>query len=84
MSQINKPGRRPRLVSAIASLLLIKGFLEQNGIIVQPLELSVWAIPTAVVALLIHGTRLVLLDRRIAAEVANAPLDESVTGETRS
>ena len=69
---------------AIASILLIKGFLEQNGIIVQPLELSVWAIPTAIVALLIHGTRLILLDRRIAAEVANAPLDESVTGETRS
>ena len=57
---------------AIASILLIKGFLEQNGIILQPLELSVWAIPTAVVALLVHGTRLLLLDRRIAREVATA------------
>ncbi|CAN5198788.1 DUF969 family protein [soil metagenome] len=55
---------------AIASILLIKGFLEQNGIVLQPLELSVWAIPTAVVALLVHGTRLLLLDRRIAREVA--------------
>ncbi len=43
---------------AIASILLIKGFLEANGIIVSPLELSLWAIPTAVVALLVHGTRL--------------------------
>jgi len=51
---------------AIASILLIKGFLEQNGIIVEPLQLSVWAIPTAIVALLIHGTRLMLLDRRFA------------------
>lgn len=51
---------------AIASILLIKGFLEQNGIIVEPLQLSLWAVPTAIAALLIHGTRLVLLDRRFA------------------
>jgi uncharacterized membrane protein len=57
---------------AIASILLIKGFLEQNGIVLQPLELSVWAIPTAVVALLVHGLRLLRLDRRIAREVAAA------------
>ena len=43
---------------AIASILLIKGFLEANGIIVNPLELSLWAIPTAIVALAVHGTRL--------------------------
>src|ERR671920_187072 len=29
---------------AIASILLIKGFLEQNGVLVEPLHLSVWAI----------------------------------------
>ncbi len=51
---------------AIASILLIKGFLEQNGILVEPLQLSVWAIPTAFIALLIHGARLSLLDRRLA------------------
>lgn len=50
---------------AIASILLIKGFLEQNGIIVEPLQLSVWAIPTALVALAIHSVRLFLLDRRL-------------------
>ncbi|HRD27758.1 MAG TPA: DUF969 domain-containing protein [Caulobacter sp.] len=53
---------------AIASILLIKGFLEENGIIVEPLHLSMWAIPTAVAALLIHGARLLLLDRRLARE----------------
>ncbi|MFA7263433.1 MAG: DUF969 domain-containing protein [Caulobacter sp.] len=53
---------------AIASILLIKGFLEENGISVEPLHLSVWAIPTAVLALVIHGTRLLLLDRRLARE----------------
>lgn len=50
---------------AIASILLIKGFLEQNGIIVEPLELSVWAIPTAIAALVIHSIRLWLLDVRL-------------------
>lgn len=43
---------------AIASILLIKGFLESAGIIVQPLELSVWAIPTALAAFAVHGFRL--------------------------
>jgi len=57
---------------AIASILLIKGFLEQNGIIVEPLQLSVWAIPTAICALAIHGTRLMLLDRRLARVLADA------------
>lgn len=43
---------------AIASILLIKGFLEGAGIIVQPLQLSVWAIPTAIAAFAVHGLRL--------------------------
>lgn len=50
---------------AIASILLIKSYLEQNGILVEPLQLSIWAIPTAIAALLIHGVRLWLLDRRL-------------------
>ena len=50
---------------AIASILLIKGFLEQNGIMVEPLQLSVWAIPTAIAALTIHSVRLWLLDARL-------------------
>ncbi|HEX3651299.1 MAG TPA: DUF969 domain-containing protein [Rhizomicrobium sp.] len=53
---------------AISSILLIKGFLQQSGIIVQPFDLSVWAIPTAVLALFIHGTRVLLLDRRLKRE----------------
>lgn len=49
---------------AIGSILLMKGVLEGYGIIVEPLQLSIWAIPTAIAALLIHGTRLLLFDRR--------------------
>lgn len=50
---------------AIGSILLMKGFLEQQGIILEPLQLSVWAIPTAIFAFLIHGFRLWRLDRRL-------------------
>jgi uncharacterized membrane protein len=60
---------------AIGSILLIKGFLEQNGIRIEPIHLAVWAIPTAVAAFLIHGTRLLLLDRWLARQ-ASAASDE--------
>lgn len=57
---------------AIASILLIKGFLEQNGIIVEPLQLSVWAIPTAIAALAIHASRLWMLDRHLKRVLGKA------------
>src|SRR6476469_4986972 len=50
---------------AIASILLIQGSLAGFGIQLTPFQLSVWAIPTAVCAFLIHGTRLLLLDREL-------------------
>jgi uncharacterized membrane protein len=51
---------------AIGSILLIKGVLEQNGIDIAPLHLSLWAIPTAIIAFFVHAARLLLLDRRLA------------------
>jgi len=50
---------------AIASILLIQASLANFGIQLTPFQLSVWAIPSAVCAFLIHGTRLVLLDRQL-------------------
>ena len=59
---------------AIGSILLIKGLLEQYGISLEPLQLSVWAIPTAIAALLIHGFRLWRLDKKLARiRVERAP-----------
>ncbi|MGE0596260.1 MAG: DUF969 domain-containing protein [Hyphomonadaceae bacterium] len=67
---------------AIASILLIKGFLEANGVIVEPLELSVWAIPTAIAALIIHSVRLFLLDRGLKRALAAAtPPASAAAGE---
>lgn len=50
---------------AIASILLIQGSLAGFGIQLTPFQLSVWAIPTAICAFLIHGSRLLLLDRML-------------------
>ncbi len=50
---------------AVASVLLIKGFLDANGIAVTPFAVSMWALPTAGAALLVHGFRLWRFDRSI-------------------
>ena len=50
---------------AIGSILLMKGVLEGQGIRIEPIRLSVWAMPTALAAFLIHGARLWRLDRRL-------------------
>lgn len=56
---------------AIGSILLMKGLLAQYGIELAPLALSVWAIPTAIAAVFVHGFRLWRLDvRRARAAVA--------------
>ena len=51
---------------AVQSILVIKGFLEQYGINVEPLHLSVWSILTAIAALIIHFLCLWVLDRSLA------------------
>jgi uncharacterized membrane protein len=55
---------------AIGSILLIRGFLEQNGVNVEPTQLAIWAIPTAICAFIIHCFRLLLLDRSIRKDLA--------------
>ena len=55
---------------AIGSILLIRGFLQSSGVVVQPLDLSLWAIPTAIAAFVVHGTRLLLLDAKLARRKA--------------
>jgi uncharacterized membrane protein len=55
---------------AIGSILLMKGLLEQYGIRLEPFQLSMWAIPSAIAAFLIHGARLWWLDRRLARKRA--------------
>ncbi len=49
---------------ALGSVLLVQAVLEQNHIAAAPLRIALWAIPTAIVAFVVHGARLLLLDRR--------------------
>ena len=50
---------------AIGSIVLIQQTLSTYGIVLAPLELALWAIPTAIAAFLIHGSRLLMLDRTL-------------------
>jgi uncharacterized membrane protein len=65
---------------AIGSLLLIRGFLDQNGIHVEATSLAAWAVPTAIAAFLIHGTRVLLLDRQLGKRTTAVPAPESLAG----
>ena len=50
---------------AFGSVLLIVGFLGSSGIVVEPLHVSLWAIPTALVAFVVQAGRLLLFERRL-------------------
>ncbi len=62
---------------AFGAVLLIQGFYAQHGIVLEPLQIALWAIPTAIAAFVIHAVRIVLfqraLDRRTAANAAVEP-----------
>jgi uncharacterized membrane protein len=52
---------------AIASILLIQGVLESAGYLLTPLQLSVWAIPSAICAFVIHGSRILRFDAKLGS-----------------
>jgi uncharacterized membrane protein len=56
---------------AMGSVLLMVGFLSSSKIVLDPLHLSVWAIPTALAAFAIHATRLMLFDRRLRRQAGS-------------
>jgi uncharacterized membrane protein len=63
---------------AFGAVLLMTAFLKENGINgVEPLMIGLWAIPTALCALVIHLFRLSRLDARIAREVQDWQLAQS-------
>ncbi|MFN7159538.1 MAG: 5-oxoproline transporter, DUF969 family subunit [Erythrobacter cryptus] len=50
----------------------MQGVFESAGYPLTPLELSVWAIPTAIFAFAIHGWRIRALDRRLGQRAGRA------------
>jgi len=51
---------------AIGSIVLIQQTLVTYGYNLAPLELALWAIPSAIAAFVIHSIRMLMLDRRLA------------------
>jgi uncharacterized membrane protein len=58
---------------AVGSILLITGFVNTTyKTHLEPLDLALWAMPTAACAFLVHGARLLRLDRSLERELAAA------------
>lgn len=53
---------------AFGAVLLMQGFYAENGIVLEPLHIALWGIPTALCAFAIHAARLSRLDARLARE----------------
>jgi uncharacterized membrane protein len=58
---------------ALGAVLLIQGFYAQHGIELEPLQIALWALPTAIAAFVIHAVRTVLFARRIAGNATPTP-----------
>lgn len=67
---------------AIGSILLITGYVDANyGLKLEAIQIALWAIPTAIFAFLIHGARMLLLDRKLSRLAAEAPAGPATTEE---
>ena len=71
---------------AFGAVLLMQAFYADHGIALEPLQIALWGIPTAICAFLIHAARLMSYDRRLARELsalAARPRAEAPASETR-
>ena len=55
---------------AIGAVLLIQGFYAEYGIVLEPLQIALWALPTAVAAFVIHAIRIALFQRALERDRA--------------
>ncbi|KAF7773797.1 hypothetical protein PCIT_a0122 [Pseudoalteromonas citrea] len=68
---------------AFGAVLLMDAFLRENGIEgIEPLHIGLWAIPTAIAALIVHLFRLARLEAKITQAVAtHRKQPANLTGE---
>jgi uncharacterized membrane protein len=57
---------------AFGAVLLIQGFFNEHGIILQPIQIALWALPTAIAAFVIHAIRIVIFQRGLSRDAAPA------------
>ena len=60
---------------AIGAVLLIQGFYARNGIVLEPLTIALWALPTAIAAFVIHAIRINLLQSSLRKQLAQRNKD---------
>lgn len=68
------------LFIAAGGLLLIKGVMEQTGYTVDLITMALYAVPTAIVALIIAGIQYTLFDRRMAKQLNDTVAEKSERG----
>ncbi len=62
---------------AVGAVLLITSFVDTTyDFTLRPLDVALWAIPTAVCALVIHGFRSLRVDRQLASDIGSEPGSE--------
>lgn len=50
---------------AFGAVLLMQGFFADQGIMLEPLHIALWGIPTAICAFCIHSLRILRFERRL-------------------
>jgi uncharacterized membrane protein len=55
---------------AFGAVLLIQAFLAQNGIVLDPRAIALWALPTAIAAFVVQALRILRYQRRLRADAA--------------
>ena len=58
---------------AFGAVLLMQGFYAEHGIALEPLQIALWGLPTALCAFAIHALRLRRFDRRLTRRFAGPP-----------
>ena len=67
---------------AFGAVLLIQGFYAGHGILLEPLDIALWALPTAIAAFVIHSLRLGLLQRSLERRSRTRNVDNDRNAET--
>lgn len=58
---------------AFGAVLLIQGFFAEHGLVMEPMHIALWGLPTAIFAFVIHSWRIRRFERRLYADPMGAP-----------
>ncbi|WP_160153063.1 DUF969 domain-containing protein [Microbulbifer sp. ALW1] len=67
---------------AFGAVVLMYTFLAERGYEVEPIHIALWGIPTALCALIIHGIRVLRLDRQLAKARSASSVSGTFTAAT--